>query len=172
MFEGGKTMSTTDFASPHVLTLERTLAAPRAAVWRCWTEPELIQQWFCPVPWRVTEVRADLRSGGASFTRMQGPGPDGQQMTQDCPGCYLRVEPMHRLVFTDAFVGDWVPGKAKPFMVGDIRFADAPDGGTLYRALARHWSAEDLEAHQKMGFHEGWGRAAEQLEALAKTLAA
>jgi uncharacterized protein YndB with AHSA1/START domain len=103
---------------------------------------------------------------------MEGPGPDGQSMTQDCPGCYLRVEPMHRLVFTDAFVGDWVPSKAKPFMVGDITLADAPGGDTLYRARARHWSAEDLEAHRKMGFHEGWGQAAEQLEALAKTLGA
>ena len=34
----------------HVLTLERTLAAPRAAVWRCWTDPELLKQWFCPKP--------------------------------------------------------------------------------------------------------------------------
>jgi uncharacterized protein YndB with AHSA1/START domain len=158
------------FASPHVLSLERTLAAPRAAVWRCWSEPELIKRWFCPVPWRVSACDADLRSGGASFTRMEGPGPDGQPMVQDCPGCYLLVEPMCRLVFTDAFVGDWVPGVAKPFMVGDVRFADAPGGGTLYTAMARHWSAADREAHEKMGFHEGWGKAAEQLEALARTL--
>jgi uncharacterized protein YndB with AHSA1/START domain len=63
MSETELTMTTADFASPHVLTLERTLAAPRAAVWRCWTEPELIKQWFCPVPWRATEVQADLRPG-------------------------------------------------------------------------------------------------------------
>ena len=165
-------MGLADFASPFVLTLERTLAAPRAALWRCWTEPELIKQWFCPVPWRVTEVQADFRPGGASFMRMQGPGPDGQPMTQDLPGCYLLVEPLRRLVFSDAFVGDWVPGKAKPIMVGDIRFADAPGGGTRYTAMARHWSAEDLAAHEQMGFHEGWGQAATQLEALARTLAA
>ncbi|MBN8511165.1 MAG: SRPBCC family protein [Burkholderiales bacterium] len=163
-------MNNAEFASPHVLVLERTLAAPRAAVWRCWTEPGLIERWFCPVPWRATEVRADLRPGGASFTRMQGPGPDGQPMVQDCPGCYLLVEPMQRLVFTDAFVGDWLPGTNKPFMVGDIRFADAPGGGTRYTAIARHWSAEDRDAHEKMGFHEGWGKAADQLEALARTL--
>lgn len=158
------------FASPHTLTLERTLAAPRAAVWRCWTEPELIKLWFCPAPWRVTVVEADFSPGGASFTRMEGPGPDGAPMVQDCPGCYLLVEPTRRLVFTDAFVGDWRPGSSKPFMVGDISFADAPGGGTLYKAVVRHWSAEDREAHEKMGFHEGWGKAADQLEALAKTL--
>jgi len=163
-------MDAQDFSSPHQLILERTLAAPRAAVWRCWTEPALIRQWFCPAPWRVTACEVDLRSGGASFTRLEGPGPDGEPMVQDCPGYYLAVEPMRRLVFTDAFVGDWMPGRAKPFMVGDIRFADAPGGGTLYRAMVRHWSAEDREAHDQMGFHQGWGKAAEQLEALARRL--
>jgi uncharacterized protein YndB with AHSA1/START domain len=158
------------FASPHVLTLQRTLAAPRAAVWRCWTEPALIVEWYCPAPWRVTAWQAELCSGGATFARMEGPGPDGRPMAQDLPGCYLLVEPGQRLVFTDAFVGDWVPGSARPFMVGDVRFADAPGGGTLYTAMARHWSAEDREAHEKMGFHEGWSRAADQLEALALTL--
>jgi uncharacterized protein YndB with AHSA1/START domain len=153
-----------------VLTLQRTLAAPRAAVWRCWTEPALIVEWYCPAPWRVTAWQAELCSGGATFARMEGPGPDGRPMAQDLPGCYLLVEPGQRLVFTDAFVGDWVPGSARPFMVGDVRFADAPGGGTLYTAMARHWSAEDREAHEKMGFHEGWSRAADQLEALALTL--
>jgi len=159
------------FVSPHELRLQRTLSAPRAAVWRCWTEPGLIRQWFCPAPWRVTAVETDLRPGGASFTRMEGPGPNGQPMVHDNPGCYLLVEPLRRLVFTDAFVGDWRPGTAKPFMVGDITLADAPGGGTLYTAVCRHWSAEDRDAHEKMGFHEGWGKAAEQLEALARTLA-
>ncbi len=149
------------FVSPHELRLQRTLAAPRAAVWRCWTEPALIQQWFCPLPWRVTAYEAELRAGGASFTRMEGPGPDGQPMVHDNPGCWLLVEPMRRLVR---------PGTAKPFMVGDIAFADAPGGGTLYTAVARHWSAEDRDAHEQMGFHDGWGKATDQLEALARTL--
>jgi uncharacterized protein YndB with AHSA1/START domain len=38
--------------------------------------------------------------------------------------------------------------------------------------MARHWSAEDLRSHEQMGFHDGWGKAADQLEALARTLAA
>jgi uncharacterized protein YndB with AHSA1/START domain len=37
--------------------------------------------------------------------------------------------------------------------------------------VVRHWSAEDREAHEKMGFHEGWGKATDQLEALARTSA-
>lgn len=68
-------MTIADFASPHVLRLERTLAAPRAAVWRCWTEPDLIQQWFCPLPWRVTEVRADLRAAAPASRACRARAP-------------------------------------------------------------------------------------------------
>ena len=52
-------------------------------------------------------------------------------------------------------------------MVGS--FAIEPDGdGTRYRASARHWTAEAMEEHRKMGFDDGWGKVAEQLAALAE----
>jgi uncharacterized protein YndB with AHSA1/START domain len=74
-----------------------------------------------------------------------------------------------RLVFTDAFVKAWEPS-AKPFMVGDIAFSDTPEGHTHYVAKALHWNAEDQTTHENMGFHQGWGAAADQLEALAQSL--
>ena len=46
----------------------------------------------------------------------------------------------------------------------------AGEGRTRYIARAMHWNAETLKEHEAMGFHEGWGRAADQLEALAKSL--
>ena len=48
----------------HVLTIDRMLDAPVEKLWRCWTEPWFFQQWFCPRPWYVTDVRMDLRPGG------------------------------------------------------------------------------------------------------------
>lgn len=148
------------------LVLERRLAAPRAAVWRCWSEPALLLEWFCPKPWQVTEVELDLRPGGVFRTKMQGPNgeeSDGQ------PGMVLLVDPGRRLIFTDALAGEYRPA-GKPFMVAEITLRDAPEGGTLYRAVARHWTAEERDNHAKMGFHQGWGLAAEQLEALAQTV--
>jgi uncharacterized protein YndB with AHSA1/START domain len=71
-------------------------------------------------------------------------------------------------VFTDAYSGDWEP-TPEPFFTGIVAFEDAP-GGTRYIARARHWRAEDRARHEAMGFHEGWGKAAHQLEALARTL--
>ena len=92
--------------------------------------------------------------------------PDGQEMPNR--GQYLEVVPDTRLVFTDAYVGDWVPS-AKPFMTVILTFADEA-GKTRYTARVRHWTAADKAQHEQMGFEKGWGLCADQLEALAKTL--
>ena len=147
------------------LTLERTLAAPRAAVWRCWTEPALLCQWFCPKPWGVSHAEIELHAGGRFFTQMVG--PNGEQAPN--AGVFLKVEPGRQLVFTDAFVSAWVPS-GKAFMVGEVTLSDAPDGATHYLARALHWSEADQKQHEAMGFHEGWAAAARQLEALAASL--
>ncbi len=149
----------------HTLKLERTIAAPRDKVWRCWTEPDLLKQWYCPRPWRVVEAELDVRAGGRCFVVMQG--PEGQRVP--LPGVYLDVVPGKGLVFTDAFESAWIPS-AKAFMVGELRLADTADGRTHYLAFAHHWSAEDRDAHEKMGFHHGWNAAADQLETLAQSL--
>ncbi len=147
------------------LVLDRVLDAPRDKLWRCWTEPDLLKRWFCPRPWQVSEARIDLRPGGELYTLMNG--PEGQQSPN--LGVFLEIVPNERLVMTDAFQPGWKPS-GRPFMVADVRFADAGPGGTHYLARAMHWSAEAKKEHEAMGFHEGWGKAADQLEALAKTL--
>ncbi|MCU0881297.1 MAG: SRPBCC family protein [Hyphomonadaceae bacterium] len=148
------------------LSITRHFNAPRASVWRCWSEPELLKQWYCPKPWYVSEVTMDLRPGGAANTTMNG--PDGEVMPN--LGQYLEVVPGERLVFTDAFVGDWVPGANAPFMTGYVILSDAPDGGTHMEWGARHWSDEATEQHKSMGFEAGWNAAADQLDALASSL--
>lgn len=156
---------TTAPADGHPLVLERILKAPRANVWRCWTEGGLLKQWYCPKPWGVIHAELDVRPGGRNFVIMQG--PEGQQMPVS--GVYLDVVPGRRLVFTDAFEQAWIPS-GKAFMVGDIALDDTLEGHTRYLARALHWSAADRETHEKMGFHEGWGIAADQLEKLAQSL--
>lgn len=150
---------------PFDLVLERTIAAPAEVLYRCYTEPDLVCEWFCPRPWKVTKAVLDVRPGGATYHRMEG--PDGE--VNDLYGQYLEVVPGRRVVTTDAFVGDWVPSE-NTFMTAIVTFKDLGDGTTLYRAVARHWSEEAMKGHEAMGFHEGWGMAANQLEALAKSL--
>ncbi|MNU11797.1 hypothetical protein D3C72_2599360 [compost metagenome] len=54
-------------------------------------------------------------------------------------------------------------------MVVTITFEDVGTK-TRYTARVRHWSVEDRDAHEKMGFHQGWGQCAAQLEGIAKQL--
>lgn len=154
-----------DFPSDRELVLDRLLDAPRNAVFRCWTEAELLKQWFAPAPWTITHVDIEPRPGGANNVTMRG--PDGSEIP--VKGVFLDVVPNEKIVSTDAFTAGWEPGEGAPFMVVVITFADE-DGKTRYVARARHWTKETAEQHTQMGFHEGWNQCADQLEALARSL--
>jgi uncharacterized protein YndB with AHSA1/START domain len=87
---------------PQDLVISRLVRAPRAALWRAWTDPQLLKEWWCPKPW-TTEVRAfDLRPGGAFYTFMRG--PDGG--SSDNPGCFLEIVLQQKIVFTSMLIGD------------------------------------------------------------------
>jgi uncharacterized protein YndB with AHSA1/START domain len=149
------------------LKITRTIAAPRAAVWRCWSEGDLLKQWYSPKPWTVSVADIDVRAGGKSHIVMNG--PEGDQVNT-IHGQYLEVVDGVSQTFTDAFVGDWMPGPAVPFMVGYVILSDTPDGNTHMEWGARHWSVEAFEQHKAMGFEFGWNAAADQLDALAASL--
>jgi uncharacterized protein YndB with AHSA1/START domain len=151
-------------AAEHELVLTRLIDASRANLWRCWTEPQLITKWFTPPPWVTVSADVDVRPGGSSLVVMRG--PDGTEVPNR--GVYLEVVPGEKLVFTDAYTEAWIPS-TKPFMTGILTFEDEA-GQTRYTARVRHWTAEDLQMHEKMGFHVGWGIATDQLAALARTL--
>jgi uncharacterized protein YndB with AHSA1/START domain len=157
----------TGFPAERELVLERVFDAPREKVYRVWTEPSLLKQWFAPLPWTTPGAALDVKPGGTSLVVMRD--PEGKDYPSQ--GVYLEVVKNAKLVFTDAFTTAWEPSE-KPFMLAIITFedADGDPGKTRYIARVRHWSPEDREAHEKMGFHEGWGRCADQLAELLKTI--
>lgn len=160
----------TDDIGPNDLVLVRQLPASPANVYRCWTEPELIKQFFAPAPGTVPEVEVEPWPGGTfrvvmefeEHGRMDGP-----------PGCVLVAEPGKRFAWTSSLRPRFRPAEAPgphdlPFSA-DITFT-AKDGGCEYRVIARHPDAETARRHQEMGFEGGWGTVAEQLGKLASTL--
>jgi uncharacterized protein YndB with AHSA1/START domain len=151
--------------SDRELVLTRLIDVPREKLWRCWTEPKLMVQWFTPAPWKTIHAETDVRPGGSSYIVMQG--PDGTEMPNR--GVYLEVIKNEKLVFTDAYTSAWEPSE-NPFFTGILTFEDAGNGQTRYTARALHWTKENREAHEKMGFHQGWGVATDQMTALARTL--
>jgi uncharacterized protein YndB with AHSA1/START domain len=147
------------------LHFTRRLAAPRPLIWDCWTMPRHIPHFFIPAPHRVTAVDIDLRVGGRFNTTF-----DVEGHVMDNKGVYLEVVPQEKLVFTDAYTEGWKPAP-EPFMTAILLLADAPEGGTLYTAIARHRHAAARRSHEEMGFLDGWGTVATQLEAYALGLA-
>jgi uncharacterized protein YndB with AHSA1/START domain len=158
---------TADAAAPiaeRELVLTRLIDAPREQVYRAWTDPELLKQWFTPLPYTTPFAQLDVRPGGANLVVMRD--PDGNEFPNR--GVYLEVVPNERLVVTDAYTSAWEPSP-KPFMTLILTFEDER-GKTRYTARVRHWTVADREAHEKMGFHEGWGKATDQLAALVAKL--
>jgi uncharacterized protein YndB with AHSA1/START domain len=143
------------------LMLTRLIDAPREKVYRAWTDPHLLKQWFAPLPYTTPVAELDVRPGGSAFIVMRG--PDGKDLPNH--GVYLEVVPNQRLVSTDAYVKAWEPSE-KPFMTLFLTF-EAEGGKTRYTARVRHWTVADRETHEKMGFHQGWGICTDQLTALA-----
>ena len=146
------------------LTFTRTIKAPRALLWECWTTPQHIKQFFVPKPYGIDACEIDLRVGGKFNTTMN---VEGNLMENE--GVYLEVVEGERLVFTDTYSEGWKPA-ADPFMTAIIEFADAGEGETIYTATARHRSPEARQSHEDMGFYDGWGTVASQLEEYAQSL--
>ena len=142
------------------LMLTRLIDAPREKVYRAWTDASLLKQWFAPLPYTTPVAELDVRPGGSAFIVMRG--PDGKDLPNH--GVYLEVVPNQRLVSTDAYTKAWEPSE-KPFMTLILTFEDE-GGKTRYTARARHWTVADREAHEKMGFHQGWGICTDQLTTL------
>src|SRR3954464_8378475 len=107
-------MTATSEATPssdRELVLARMIDAPREKLFRAWTDPELLKQWFAPLPYTTPHAEMDVRPGGSSLTVMRG--PDGNEFPNQ--GVYLEVIENERLVFTDAYTEAWEPSE-KPFM--------------------------------------------------------
>jgi uncharacterized protein YndB with AHSA1/START domain len=156
------------------LVLERTIDAPRELVWKAQTRPEHLKQWFAPRPYEISECELDLRPGGIFRIRMTG--PDGFDTGHGNAGCVLEVVDGERFSWTSALGPGYRPAEmgegCESFpMTAIITLADAGDGRTLYRAVALHRNGADRDTHEKMGFEQGWGTCASQLEELARSLA-
>ncbi len=96
------------------VTVETTIQAPIAAVWRAYTTPEDIKQWNAASDdWHTTKASVDLREGGAFSSRMEA--KDGS-FGFDFAGTYTKVVPNALIEY--AF-GD---------RVGVVEFVPGPEG--------------------------------------------
>ena len=154
------------------LSFSRVIDVPKHLVWRAWTEPALLTQWFCPTPWKTIACEIDLRPGGNFHTTMQS--PEGQNFPN--AGCYLALVPNEKLVWTNALLPGFRPAAPSPTCGDDavhfmftamVELADHPNG-TRYTATVVHADETGAKQHAAMGFEAGWGAALDQLVAMLK----
>lgn len=133
------------------LTFVRRYAAPPDRVWRAWTEPAAIKQWFGPADEPVAEAELDLRVGGR-FRILFG-GRDGRE--HEVQGVYQEVVPVEKLVFT------WTWPRSTPERESLVTILLRRDGdGT--ELVFKHERFFDQAARD--GHEQGWTGAFVKLE--------
>jgi uncharacterized protein YndB with AHSA1/START domain len=80
------------------IELQRRFRASPERVFRAWTEPVALSQWWCPAGWAAGEIKIDLRVGGLYRIAMVRAGNAGPGVSVS--GQFLEVRPPERLVYT------------------------------------------------------------------------
>ncbi len=147
------------------LTIGRIIRAPREKVWRAWTDPSLLAQWWVPAPYTARIDSLEVEPGGAFVTSMS---EDGAEFVPHTDGIVLVAEEARRLVFSNAISSGWRPAHPLPVaMAAEILFGEHPEG-TDYRAIVRHADPAARDRHEQLGFFDGWGAVTAALAALAE----
>jgi uncharacterized protein YndB with AHSA1/START domain len=156
-----ETIYTQDLANKKI-KVAREFDAPVEQVWKAWTEPQLLDQWWAPRPWKAVTKSMDLRPGGMWLYYMLGPEGDRQYCKVD----YETITPNKFFSGTDAFCDE--NGNTTnefPTMHWDISFT--PSGNTTKVEVEITFaSQEDLNKIVEMGFKEGFAAAHTNLDEL------
>jgi uncharacterized protein YndB with AHSA1/START domain len=156
--------------------LSRVLDAPRALVWKAFTEAERLKEWWGPKGFTVIASKVDLRVGGTFHYGMKA--PDGTPMWGKF--VFREIVAPERMVFISSFSDEAGGTTRHPghmswplHMLSTFTFEELPDGKTRFTI---RWQAYNASADEQKTFdagHDsmrmGWGGTLDQLAAyLAK----
>jgi uncharacterized protein YndB with AHSA1/START domain len=156
--------------------ISRVLDAPRELVWKCFTDPERMKQWWGPKGFVVIASKMDLRVGGTYHYGMKA--PNGAAMWGKF--VYREIVVPERMVFINSFSDEAGGVTRHPMsptwpleMLSTFTFEDEAGKTKLTIRWSPHHAAE---AERKTfdsshdGMRQGWGGTLDQLaEYLAKT---
>lgn len=160
--------------------ISRVLDAPRDLVWKCFTDPEHMRQWWGPKGFTSFSSSMDFRAGGRYHYGLKS--PDG--MTMWGRMIYREIVPPEKIVFINSFSDENGGLSRHPMapswpieMLSIFTFEEQPGGKTRFTV---RWSPYNATAEEQRTFDEGhgsmnqgWSGTLEQLEAyLAKAKAA
>ena len=137
----------------------REFDAPRDRVWRAFTEPDLLAQWWGRGNRLVVE-KYELERGG--HWRFVEHGPEGAHGFE---GRFREVTPQDRIVQT--FEWDGMPAYV---IVEDIRFEDLPDGRTRIVNTSLFHTTEERDGMLAAGMEGGMNESYAALDRLLKSM--
>jgi uncharacterized protein YndB with AHSA1/START domain len=137
------------------LTITRELAAPRALVWRAWTEPAQFAKWFGPRGFTIPRVELDVRAGGALRYDMRGPNG----MTFTAVGTFTDVRAPERLAYLERSEEN---GEVVFENLNTVTFVER-DGKTLLTLEMRIVRANKLAPKYLAGASQGWTETLDKL---------
>ena len=147
------------------ITVDRSFNAPIDFVWAAWTEPEILDQWWAPKPYRAETKSMNFTEGGRWFYCMAGPEGDRQWCLFD----YETIHPGKDYTGTDAFCNEnEVKDDTKPQMRWQNSFKGTPEDTTIVHIEIFFKEIEDIETIIKMGFKEGFTMGLENLDQYIK----
>jgi uncharacterized protein YndB with AHSA1/START domain len=144
--------------SARELVFTRIFDAPRELVWRAWTDPAHLAQWWGPKGFTNPVCELDLRPGGALRIVMRA--PDGVEYPMR--GVFREIVAPERLVFTNIAVD----AADKPLLDGLTIVTFTEHGGKTTLTVQTRAAALVVDAARFLeGMEAGWTQSLERLAA-------
>ena len=158
--ESNLVMSFTVDKENKTVNIKREFNAPLSNVWSAWTEPEILDQWWAPAPFKSKTKSMDFKEGGRRLYAMLGPEGEEHWAIAD----FTSINPKTNFKYLDAFTdSEGNLNKEFPRSDWDVTFSE--NGNSTFVDIAiKHEKLSDLEMIIQMGFKEGFTIALEGLD--------
>lgn len=142
------------------LIITREFEAPVELVWRAWTDPELLSEWWAPKPWKANTVSMDFKVGGTWLYYMEGPAGERHY----CRADYTSITPYKNYQGLDAFCDEkGNVNKDFPNTKWNVTFRST-ETGTLVLVENTFSEVADMQKIIDLGFEQGFAMAHENLD--------
>lgn len=141
------------------VTVQRVLNAPRAIVFKAWTDPKHVEQWWGPRQFTNKVRKWEARPGGKIDLDMIGPDGTAYPMY----GAFTEVMEPSRLTFTSGVPG---PDGKPVFEVLTVITLAETGARTTLTMHAKITGRTDAAEQYLKGMEAGWTQSLERLDAL------
>ena len=144
----------------NTVNVHREFAANLELVWDAWTNPEILDQWWAPKPYRTETKSMDFREGGMWLYAMVSP----ENIKHWCKNDYHKIVDQSMFSGLDAFCDEYgTVDTEMPRTLWTNEF-NAIGESTSVNITAKYNSLADLEKIIELGFKEGFTMALENLD--------